>query len=64
MKGSMVGATWNLEAERACFSSPGAFKTYADLWEGKNQALPMSGEGQVQFLGLGEGGPRARVGSI
>jgi hypothetical protein len=21
---------------RACFSSPGTFKTYAELWEGRN----------------------------
>jgi hypothetical protein len=38
-KGSIVGPRWNLEAERMCFPSPGAFKTYADLWEGKNQVI-------------------------
>jgi hypothetical protein len=36
-KGSMVGPRWNLEVERACFSSPGTCKTYANLWEGKSQ---------------------------
>jgi hypothetical protein len=40
-KRSMVGLRWNLEAEKACFSSPGAFKTYAYLWEGKNQVIPI-----------------------
>jgi hypothetical protein len=34
-KGSMVGPRWNLEAE-SVLSSPSAFKTYADLWEGRN----------------------------
>jgi hypothetical protein len=30
------GPRWKLEAEIACFSFLGAFKTNADLWEGKN----------------------------
>jgi hypothetical protein len=33
------GYRWNLEAERACFFSPGAFKTYSNLWEGRNQVI-------------------------
>jgi hypothetical protein len=40
-KGNMVGPRWNLEAERACFSSPGVFKTYTNLWEGRNQVIPI-----------------------
>jgi hypothetical protein len=40
---------------RTCFSSPGAFKTYANLWGGKNQEIAiqksMSGEGHRQFPG-------------
>jgi hypothetical protein len=31
-KGRMLGLRWNLEAERACFCSSGAFKTYHNLW--------------------------------
>jgi hypothetical protein len=30
------GHSWNLQAERACFSSPVAFKTCANLWERYN----------------------------
>jgi hypothetical protein len=30
------------EAEGVGFSSPGAFKTYANLWEGRNQVIPLS----------------------
>jgi hypothetical protein len=33
------GRSW--EAERACFSAPGAFKTFPNLWEGKNQVIPI-----------------------
>jgi hypothetical protein len=50
-----VGPRWNVEAERACFSFPGAFKTYANPWEGQNQVIPthlsMNGEGHGLFLG-------------
>jgi hypothetical protein len=46
------GHRWNLLTERACFSSPGAFKTYSNLWEGRNQVISiqwlMSGEGHGQ----------------
>jgi hypothetical protein len=39
---------------RACFSSPGAFKTYDNLCEGRNQGIPIqssvSGEGPGKFL--------------
>jgi hypothetical protein len=38
-KGSMVGPRWNLEAERVWFSSTGALKIYANLWEGKNLVI-------------------------
>jgi hypothetical protein len=34
------GPSWDLEAEKACFSSPGAFKTFANLWEGRNLVVP------------------------
>jgi hypothetical protein len=30
-----------LQAERECFSSLGAFKTYANLGEGRNQVIPI-----------------------
>jgi hypothetical protein len=53
MKGSMVGFRWSLEAERAYFSFSGAFKTYDNLWEGRNQVISihslMSGEGNGWF---------------
>jgi hypothetical protein len=39
---------WNLGAERVCFSSPDAFKIYANLWKRRNQ---VSGEGHGLFLG-------------
>jgi hypothetical protein len=38
-KGECVGPRWNLEAVRANFSSLGAFKTYDNLWEGRNQVI-------------------------
>jgi hypothetical protein len=38
-QGSVVGPRWNLEAERVCFSSSGAFKTSANLWEGRNEVI-------------------------
>jgi hypothetical protein len=36
----MVGPRWNMEAEREDFSL-GAFKTYDNLLEGKNQMIPI-----------------------
>jgi hypothetical protein len=30
---------WNVEAERACVSSLGAFKNYNNLWEGRSQVI-------------------------
>jgi hypothetical protein len=33
------GPRWKLEAETVCISSPGAFKTYADLWERRNPVI-------------------------
>jgi hypothetical protein len=39
-KGSMAGPRWNLEAEGACLSSPGAFKTYANPHKGRKQVIP------------------------
>jgi hypothetical protein len=38
------GPQWNLEAERACFSSPGAFKIYAHLWEEPGDSQPIINE--------------------
>jgi hypothetical protein len=34
------GTRWKVGAERESFSFPGAFKTYANLWEGKNLVIP------------------------
>jgi hypothetical protein len=60
-KGIMVRPRWNLEVKRACFCFSGAFKTYANLWEGENQVIPiqksMSGwEGAWVVPRPGEGG--------
>jgi hypothetical protein len=33
------GPRWNLEAERGYFSSPGVFKVYANLGEGRDQVI-------------------------
>jgi hypothetical protein len=36
----MVGSRWNLELREVLrFSSLGAFKIYANLWEGRNQMI-------------------------
>jgi hypothetical protein len=40
-KRSIVESRWNLEAEKAYFPSPGAFKTYVDLGERRNQVIPI-----------------------
>jgi hypothetical protein len=37
-KGSLMG-TGGICRQRECFSSPGVFKTYANLWEGRNQVI-------------------------
>jgi hypothetical protein len=39
-EGSMLVAG-GIRRQSACFSSPGAFKTYTNLREGKNQMIPV-----------------------
>jgi hypothetical protein len=51
----MVGAG-GIWRQRVSFSSPGAFKTYANLWEGRNQGVPIQNQG----VGRGTGGPWVR----
>jgi hypothetical protein len=63
-KGSMVGPG-GICRQRACFSLPGAFKTYTNLWEGQNQVdyLPIINEWGEAWLvpGPDEGNPWARA---
>jgi hypothetical protein len=40
-KRSHGGTRWKLEAKRACFCSLGTFKTYDNLWGGKNKEVPI-----------------------
>jgi hypothetical protein len=56
-KGSMVGPR-GIWRKRACFSLPGAFKTYANLWEGRNLWFSSIN----QWVKRGLGGSQARWG--
>jgi hypothetical protein len=50
------GGNWK---QKEHFSFPGAFKTYTNLWEGKNLVIPNH---QSWMCGRGTGGPWARWG--
>jgi hypothetical protein len=52
-KGSMV-VPRGIWRQRVCLSSPGAFKTYTNLWEGRKQVIPI----QLSMNGEGHGFPR------
>jgi hypothetical protein len=51
-KGEHSGHQWNLEAKRASFSFLGTFKSYTNLWEGRNQVIPINNH----CVGRGMGG--------
>jgi hypothetical protein len=48
------GPRWKLEAERACFSTPGAFKTYANPWEEFGDSQPIINEWGRGITSLGQ----------
>jgi hypothetical protein len=57
---------WNLKAERVCFSSPVAFKTYVNLWDGKNQVIIIirTGERHEAWMVASPGESMSLSGSI